>query len=70
MSMRYQQPDDLRRACKDVHAAQRKTREALYRHRAVLTIDEQNALEGCMEVLRGVEVRLNRKPAFDQDFAA
>ena len=68
--MRYQQPDDLRRACKDVHAAQRKTREALYRHRQILPIDEQNALEGCIEVLRGVEVRLNRKPALDQDFAA
>ena len=68
--MRYQLPDDLRRACKDVHGAQKKTRAALYRHRAILTIDEQNALEGCMEILRGVETRLSRKPEADQDFAA
>ena len=68
--MRYQQPDDLRRACKGIYAARKKTREALYRHRAILTIDEQNALEGCMEILRGVETRLSRKPEEDQDFAA
>ena len=69
--MRYQQPDDLRRACKGIYAARKKTREALYRHRAILTIDEQNALEGCIVILQGVEQRLNRPPVEeDQDLAA
>lgn len=69
--MRYQQPDDLRRACKEIHAARKKTREALYRHRSVLTLDEQNALEGCIVVLQSVEQRLYRPPVEeDQDFAA
>lgn len=69
--MRYQQPEDLRRACKGIYAARKKIREALYRHRSLLTIDEQNALEGCMAILQGVETRLNRPPVEDdQEWAA
>lgn len=63
MPLRYNQPDDLRRATKDVHTSRRKVREALYRHRPVLTQYEQDALEGVMVVLQGVEKRLSAPPS-------
>lgn len=59
-------PEDMRRACKAIKASRKKIRESLFRHRDVLTLDEQNALEGCDVVLQGVERRLQRPPEEDR----
>ena len=65
---RAELPDDVRRACKGVYAARKKIREALYRHRHVLTEEEQTALEGCMQVMDDVEERLKTPPLMDDEF--